>query len=649
MPSDLPPSRAPLRGLGGALIEAAGRAGLGIVITTPPEGGGMPQYANATAADLLGYSEPELRTLPLRDLLVGGVRSSTDPGPSLPNPPHSFEAELRRKDGTALTARVAQVALDGWADAPAVLNLVFDPADQHRVERALLTSERRYRKLLDAAPEPVVISDRTGICYANSAAIKMAGLQAGESLYGTDPTDSLHPDDVPAARAHARAVLATHGPQGPLEIRVRRTDGSHLNIEVMSMLTEWDGRPALVHVGRELSRRKREQARLIQSDRLTAVGTLAAGVAHEINNPLAYVLLNLQYLLRELPKLGQGGERLPQLMERLRESQHGAERVSTIVRDLREFSTTEEHEQIGPVDLRRVLDAAVKVAGGQIQPRARLVEHYQELPTVRGNAAKLEQVFLNLLTNAAQALPAGAADANEIHVVAFPDGPDRVVVDVADTGPGIPADLLDRVFDPFFTTKPAGAGTGLGLPICHNIVTSLDGEIGVESELGHGTVFRVVLRTMVRPPPPVQPTPQPFGAVPGGVLPRARILVVDDELGVASMLSRLLASEHDVEVRTSGKEALELLLGDAEFDLVLCDLLMPRVSGMQLFEQLQAKRPELAERVVFMTGGAFTPRASEFISRVPNARIEKPFDLKRVRRLVMDLALRRGVGAGPKP
>ena len=115
------------------------------------------------------------------------------------------------------------------------------------------------------------------------------------------------------------------------------------------------------------------------------------------------------------------------------------------------------------------------------------------------------------------------------------------------------------------------------------------------------------------------------------------------------MLSRLLASEHDVEVRTSGKEALELLLGDAEFDLVLCDLLMPGVSGMELFEQLQAQRPELAERVVFMTGGAFTPRASEFISRVPNARIEKPFDLKRVRRLVMDLALRRGVGAGPKP
>ena len=181
----------------------------------------------------------------------------------------------------------------------------------------------------------------------------------------------------------------------------------------------------------------------------------------------------------------------------------------------------------------------------------------------------------------------------------------------------------------------------MGLPICHNIVSSLGGEISVQSELGRGTTFRVSLHVMHAEPVRYHATPTPFAAVTAVSGRLGRVLVVDDELAVANMLSRLLSDEHDVEVRTTGQEALELLLGDREFDVVMCDLLMPGMSGMALYEQLRTARPGLERRLVFMTGGAFTHRAAEFLSTVDNPRVEKPFDVRKVRRLVRELARQR--------
>ena len=189
------------------------------------------------------------------------------------------------------------------------------------------------------------------------------------------------------------------------------------------------------------------------------------------------------------------------------------------------------------------------------------------------------------------------------------------------------------MFDPFFTTKPTGIGTGLGLPICHSIVKSLGGEIGVESTPGDGTVFRVTLPAQPQATKLLTPTPVPAPVEPR----RARVLVVDDELPLASMLQRVLEDEHEVHVTTTAHEALELLTSGEEFDLVLCDLLMPAMSGMDLYRELKRRCPGLQERLVFMTGGAFTPRAAEFLALVSNRRIEKPFDLSQVRRLVREL------------
>ncbi|MCP3102625.1 ATP-binding protein [Myxococcus sp. K15C18031901] len=245
---------------------------------------------------------------------------------------------------------------------------------------------------------------------------------------------------------------------------------------------------------------RQTQAQLVQAGRMAAVGQLAAGVGHEINNPLAYIVSNLEHaseesdaLAKELGDRRDAGPRLREVSQALREALHGADRVRRIVRDLKTFSRPDDEKQ-GPVELAEVLDSAVKIAMGELRPRAKVVRDYGDVTWVEGNEARLAQVFLNLLINAAQALPEGRAEENEVRLVtrAGPEG--WAVAEVRDTGSGIAPESLGRIFDPFYTTKPVGVGTGLGLSLCHAYVTAMGGSISVESELGKGSVFRLMLR-----------------------------------------------------------------------------------------------------------------------------------------------------------
>ncbi|WP_263452279.1 sensor histidine kinase [Hyalangium gracile] len=270
---------------------------------------------------------------------------------------------------------------------------------------------------------------------------------------------------------------------------------------------------------------KDTQAQLFFADRLASIGQLAAGVGHEINNPLSYVLSNLHYLQKELTRHQASfpEDARAELMEVVGEARDGAERVRLIVKDLKELARPTE-ERTGPVDLREVVGTAAKLVARELAPRARLVEDCADVPPVRGNATRLGQVFLNLLINAAHAIAMGRPEENEIRVVARVSAPGRVTVEVSDTGCGIPAENLGRIFDPFFTTKEAGEGTGLGLSVCHSIVTSLGGELHVESEVGKGTTFRITLAIAteaaadaalpVKLPPPRTPPPVKGGSEP---------------------------------------------------------------------------------------------------------------------------------------
>jgi signal transduction histidine kinase len=239
--------------------------------------------------------------------------------------------------------------------------------------------------------------------------------------------------------------------------------------------------------------RRLEPARMAQAERLAAIGTLAVGLAHEINNPLTYVLLKLQQATRLLPALASDQNRaaVSQIEELVRSALEGADRIRGITGAIRTF-TRPDDISMSVVDVRAPLDAAIKLSMNEVRARARLSTEYESPPLVMGNEGRLGQVFLNLLTNAVQAIAEGNVEDNLIRVVARVDS-DHVVVEISDTGKGIPPHVLGRVFEPFFSTKPFGEGTGLGLSISHNIVAGMGGEITIASELGTGTTVRVVL------------------------------------------------------------------------------------------------------------------------------------------------------------
>jgi two-component system NtrC family sensor kinase len=247
-------------------------------------------------------------------------------------------------------------------------------------------------------------------------------------------------------------------------------------------------------VRRRTAELEEANSQLLFADRLVTVGQLAAGVGHEINNPLAFILSNISYAREELARMpgAPSTEERQELLAALSEAHEGAERVRLLVQDLRMLSRADDAAN-EPVDLGAVLRSASKMAAHEIRHRARLVMQSDGLPLVRGNAARLCQVFLNLLINAAHAIPSGQVDRNEIKLIAREHPNDRVVVEVSDSGCGIPPENLERIFRPFFTTKPAGVGSGLGLSVCQRIITAHGGDITVESVVGRGTTFRILL------------------------------------------------------------------------------------------------------------------------------------------------------------
>jgi CheY-like chemotaxis protein len=275
------------------------------------------------------------------------------------------------------------------------------------------------------------------------------------------------------------------------------------------------------------------------------------------------------------------------------------------------------------------METCLRMAESELRHRARVLTRWGDAPAVDGNASRVGQLFLNLLINAAQAIPEGKVDEHQVRVTLDRAPSGHAIVEVSDTGGGIPPEIRGRIFDPFFTTKPVGQGTGLGLAICHRIVESMGGEIEVDSEVGRGTTFRVRL-------PPARAA-APAGADAGTAPPpvaRRRVLIIDDEAAIGRSLGGLLGAHHDVVVMTRAADALPRITAGEAFDVILCDLMMPEMSGMAFHAQVQAIAPDLARRVVFLTGGAFTAAARDFLARVPNARLEKPFDAADVFRVV---------------
>lgn len=373
----------------------------------------------------------------------------------------------------------------------------------------------------------------------------------------------------------------------------------------------------------EMNQRTEMQARMVRSERAASMGSLAAGLAHEINNPLTYVIGNLELLQGYLAD-GKGATppaRSQESQAMISEAIEGSYRVASLVRDLKTFSHVSD-EETEPINLARIIDRAKKMTSNEIRHRAELEIDCPESIEVLGNQGRILQIVINLLTNAAHAIAPGFSDSNAIRV-AVRERESRVLLEVADTGSGIDPELADRIFEPFVTSKAVGFGMGMGLSITRNILRSMGGTIDVKYTSPEGTTFVVTFEPFVaeaedssRASPAVRLRSESDAIL--------KILIIDDEELVLRFLSSSLG-HHDVSVESDGRMAIQRIRG-GDFDIILCDLMMPAMTGMEIFSELQREVPEATDRVIFMTGGVFVEEAEEFLGEMSGCWIEKPID-----------------------
>lgn len=411
-----------------------------------------------------------------------------------------------------------------------------------------------------------------------------------------------------------------------------------------------DANDLLITVGRVLfDAERRRSAQQDETERLTSLGHLAATVGHEINNPLTFLMLNLRQSLEQLhPSRVASGEsgaapsaevqldelkaRVEAVTEMLEDCEVGGERIRVTVCNLQLLSRHGDDLR-GPVHVHELIDQSVAMVWNQIRHRGRLIKTLGEIPAIRGNGPALGQVFLNLLVNAAQAIPEGEAERNTIRVstsVEPGENGAELVVEISDSGKGIAPDAMPHIFEPFFTTKRFGEGTGLGLSISHQTIRDHGGRMTVKSAPGEGASFRVFLPVGAAPvPPPVasqlaEPSPQV----------RGRILVIDDEPLVGRVIRNALRSDHEVFVDQRAAEAVSRLERGETFDVILCDLVMPDVSGPAFYATIAERWPNLVERLLFMSGGAFTPSTMAFMAQRGTSVLSKPFEIPELKRLI---------------
>lgn len=604
------------------------------------------RWVNDKFPEVLGWSKEELLAQPFLDFVhpddiaatLREVGRLADGIPTI-----AFTNRYRCKDGS-----YRRFQWNCRPEGDTLFAVARDVTEQWRARRA----EVEHLRLLRLAEQMAQVGHWRLSLLDNQVTwseqvYRIHGLEAGDfEPTLSNSTAAYHADD----RAYVESVMddaQQNGQPFDIEARIVRPSGEIRRVDCRGRCElDSEGKTcALFGVLQDVTARKELEARLLQSEHMASLGTLAAGVAHEINNPLSYVIANLDVIEEELAT----GAPARDVGVALQEARQGACRVRRIVRGLKSFSRVDEVRRCR-IPLVESLEAAAAMAGNEVRHRATLVKQYGPAPDVHVDASQLTQVAVNLLVNAAQALPEGGAARAFVHLRCGADDAGNAFFEVEDTGPGIPDDKAQHILKPFFTTKPVGVGTGLGLSIVHGIVTSSGGSLDFESEPGK-TVFRVTLPAAEPEEPLVVPggsdASMPAfhsraqsgspGAGTSATCAR-RVLVVDDDALVRRCISRVLRRTHDVVVAATGEQALSMFADGLEVDAVLLDLMMPGLGGDDVYRLLMREHPKLSTRIAFITGGAFTPESAEFLARATVPTLSKPFDAVNLRALVDDLA-----------
>jgi two-component system NtrC family sensor kinase len=522
-----------------------------------------------------------------------------------------YETKVLRPNGVERDVAVSSTPLLLDGQLVGTVATLRDITEQKRAQDTLARSESRYRNLFESASDAIVTLDANGrFTTFNHAAENISGYRR-EELVAQWFAPMLPDDELPKALAHFQKALA--GETGLFETNFLRKDGDVRTIQVTYSTPQKD--EEVLCVIRDVTDQKMLQEQLIQSEKMSAIGQLVSGVAHELNNPLAGISAFAQLLLTE--------KRFPPDQRTAAEMIYAeARRASRIVQNLLTFARQHKPERTA-TSTNQVLDDTLELRGYELRVRGiEVVRDYdQALPDTMADAHQLQQVFLNLITNAEQAMEKRQRDAQRLIVRTRRAG--RIIrTEIEDTGPGIPPNLIERIFNPFFTTKPTGSGTGLGLSISLGIVREHEGRIWAENAPTGGARFVVEL-PIVTTRGSDEFSHVPVTAPAGDQL---RMLVVDDEASVRVALQRYFASRgHEVETTASGKDALARLR-EGTFDAVIVDMRMPDLSGEQLYEELRLKDPGHAERVIFTTGQLVDEQVHTFLTSTGRPYIPKPFE-----------------------
>jgi len=535
----------------------------------------------------------------------------------------------RRRDGTTYCEEQSITPVRADHDpASRITHFVAikqDITERKHAEALVRRSEEYYHALIDNALDVIVVIGAEGIVrYASPSVERILGYRPDE-MVGTSTLGRLHPDDLPTIEALLRRGAKTPGFTVSVEYRIRHRDGSWRTFEaIASNLLDHPAVAGIIVNARDVTERKRDeqtqerlQAHLRQSEKLAAMGELLAGVAHELNNPLAVVIGHAALLAHTSdPAVAARGAKIAR----------AAERCGRIVKNFLALARQYPPERTS-VRLNQIVEEALEVLAYplRVDNVEVVTELAPEIPALAADAHQLQQVLVNLVTNAHQAMRAVTGRRRLTIRSGRDTAAGSVWLEVGDTGAGIPPEVEARLFEPFFTTKPLGQGTGLGLSICRGIVESHGGHLSVNGGPGHGATFRVELP--LGGAAPSAPSPDDVGPR----VPPCRILVVDDEPEVAGVVAELLRGDgHRVDTASDGVDALDRLR-ERPYDAVVSDLKMPHLDGAGLWEAVRQIDPLLAGRFVFLTGDTLTPSTTEFVERVGAPSLKKPFALRDVR------------------
>src|SRR5213080_3712157 len=568
--------------------------------------------ANRAAAELFGRPLDDLPGTPIDELVSIGEREHVAEREqrAVQGKAQHYETKIVSATGDERSVAVSTTPLLVEGELIGTVATLRDVTEQKRAQETLARSEARYRNLFESASDAIATFDANGrFTTFNHAAEIISGYRR-EELVGQWFAPMLPDDELPKALAHFQKALA--GETGLFETSFYRKDGDVRTIQVTYSTPRLD--EEVLCVIRDVTDQKMLQEQLIQSEKMSAIGQLVSGVAHELNNPLAGISAFAQLLLSE--------KRFPPDQRTAAEMIYAeARRASRIVQNLLTFARQHKPERT-PTQINQVLDDTLELRGYELRVRGIDVErdYDEQVPETMADAHQLQQVFLNLITNAEQAMERSERDKQRLTVRTRRAG-DVLRIEIEDTGPGIPPNLLERIFNPFFTTKPTGSGTGLGLSISLGIVREHEGRIWAENA-AQGARFVIELPVVA----PRATGDYPALSTNAPITDRLHVLVIDDEASVRVALQRYLASRgHEVETTASGKEALARMREDA-FDAVIVDMRMPDVSGEQLFQELKARDPSYAERVIFTTGQLVDDSVRSFLASTGRPCVPKPFE-----------------------